>query len=157
MLHSASIVNKNKAYVFCGPSHAGKSTVSRFSDCFKLLSDDYIIIKRKDKKFFVYGTSLGGEYFKFGKELKPSNTSSELSKIFFLKKASSHRVEIKNSAEAMSELLKETFFCNDYSKESNSLLIKNFNLLQDLSRRVNCYNLYFGKNSGFWDKINKIK
>jgi len=157
LLHSAAVISKRKAYVFCGPPEAGKSTISSLSYGLTLLNDDYVIIKKINAKFTVFGTILGGEYLKYKKILKPNNAAAKINKIFFIRQASKHRIEKKSQTDAMQELLKEVFYYHDGSKQSNKLIESNFNMVYNLCKGVDLYNLYFQKNSGFWKEIEKLR
>lgn len=157
LFHSAGVLDKNKAYLFCGPQDSGKSTISRLSPHLKLLSDEHVIIQKINNRFRAFGTPLGGEYFKFGKILKPSNTSADIDKIFFIKQAKEHKIAKKKHSEVVFELLNEDFFYLGISKKRSALLKRNFDMIYELSKSISCYDLFFQKNKSFWNEIKQIE
>ncbi|OGF62384.1 MAG: hypothetical protein A2Y62_17195 [Candidatus Fischerbacteria bacterium RBG_13_37_8] len=54
MMHGASIVRDQKAYIFFGPSGAGKTTISRLSEHLKIISDEYSMISKINSSYFVF-------------------------------------------------------------------------------------------------------
>ena len=64
MLHACGIVMGGKGYIFTGPSEAGKTTLARlwaeFSDA-TVLGDECLILRRKEDRFWMYGTPWVGE------------------------------------------------------------------------------------------------
>lgn len=61
-LHAFSGIFKEKGYVFCGYSEAGKTTLAKkwLSHNLEVISDERILIIRKNNKFCVYSTPWPG-------------------------------------------------------------------------------------------------
>lgn len=63
VLHAAGIVRRKCAYIFFGASGSGKTTISRLSSNYTILSDDHVFIKETDP---VRNASLKGKAFSNG-------------------------------------------------------------------------------------------
>lgn len=63
MLHASGVVMPSGAWVFCGQSGAGKTTLAQFFSEAALtrLSDETILIRQTEKGFMAYGTPWLGE------------------------------------------------------------------------------------------------
>jgi hypothetical protein len=93
-------------YLFLGHSGAGKSTTARLwmsEPGVKLLSDDRIIIRKKDGKFWMYGTPWHGDAG------VASPRSAPLSAIFLLEQAPSNQILPLPTAQAAAELFARCF------------------------------------------------
>ena len=105
LVHCAGLRVGEKIYIFAGKSGAGKST---FSECVSerdgvsLISDDRMIIRKVDNKFFAFGTPWPGDagYAK--------NESAELGGIYFLEHAEDNVVTDVAQREAVERLLAVT-------------------------------------------------
>ena len=85
LFHAAGIKFKNKAYLFAGPSRAGKSTLSNLlSGKVNVLSDEKVIV---DRRRYLYGTPWSGDA---GYQ---SIEKGKLKGIFFLKKGRVNKIE----------------------------------------------------------------
>ncbi len=63
MMHGAAVIVDDRAFVFLGPSKAGKST-SVYTAGGQILADDAItVIRANDGSLLVQGTPFGGEHF----------------------------------------------------------------------------------------------
>lgn len=60
LLHASSVVIGKEAYVFPGPSGAGKTTLSRLLGP-DILNDEIVAMARFGKKMYVWGTPFWGE------------------------------------------------------------------------------------------------
>jgi hypothetical protein len=64
MMHACGVVHNGSGYIFAGPPEAGKTTIARlwskFSDA-TVLGDECLILRKKDERFWVYGTPWVGE------------------------------------------------------------------------------------------------
>ena len=82
IVHSCGINYRGKGILFVGESGAGKSTLTRIwnkEDGVEILSDDRIIIRKIDDRYWMYGTPWHGDaHF-------ASPAKVKLEKVFFIK------------------------------------------------------------------------
>ncbi len=97
---------EGKGYLFVGHSEAGKTTSARLwqrqSDAL-LLSDDRVIVREVDGKFWMYGTPWHGE------EEISSPRKVELTHIFFLRHGEQNELAPLGRAGAAAELFSRSF------------------------------------------------
>jgi hypothetical protein len=102
LIHAAGWKVNGKGFIFPGRSGAGKSTLSRLFSCRERwlgLSDDRVLIRKREKDIHCYGTPWPGEG---GYAM---NEGSELSGIFFLCHAVENRIKALTIGEALKRLL----------------------------------------------------
>lgn len=104
ILHAAGAILNNTAWVFPGPSGAGKTTLSALlhAESVPMLSDDRIIIRRVGSRFFAYGSPWPGEG---GYAL---NQGLPLGGICFLEKAAQNTLAPLSLKNALNRLLPVT-------------------------------------------------
>lgn len=145
-LHGSSVSYKDKAFIFEGVSGAGKSTTAALlNGLCTMLSDDSLIIRKKEGKFYAYQNLIHEKnwYFKRG----PSAYS--IDKVFFVKKAKTCGLkEIYNK-----EVVLNIFFKQIIGKEEN--LIKQFSAITEFVNENKFYYLYVKKDSGVFKKYFK--
>lgn len=84
ILHSSSILYKNKAILFLGHEGAGKSTIIRLlKDVYRPLSDDTSLIKKVDGAYWVYQWPIVEKQW----WVKKKNEAYLLEKFFFIKQS----------------------------------------------------------------------
>lgn len=146
LLHSCGVVKNGKATLLFGSSGDGKTTISDFSKRkgAKILSDDLnIVIKEKDR-FFAYSTPFYG----FMAQGEKDRGKYEIERVVRLRKSIETRLEKVSKAMAVALIMAHCHFVSD--------LERNYRLkdvVLDLLRCVDCYELYFEKNDSFWDLI----
>ncbi len=121
IIHASSCLIQSKAYLFMGPSGAGKSTSSKiFSESFTVLADDMIILKKEGHNFYLYQTP----FFEKNNISSKKSTRFPVGKIFFLKKASTHKiVAILNKDQVLKKLIPQLFSeFKDSSSQMKSLM-----------------------------------
>jgi hypothetical protein len=105
MIHACGIVLDGKGYLFAGPSNAGKTTLSRLwaqaTDA-TILGDECLILRKRDGKFWIYGTPWVGEAGLYS----PSGASVE--KVFFLHHARKDLVTALPPEQAAEQLLAQS-------------------------------------------------
>jgi|GEM_PF-2015352 len=104
LLHGSSYIKNNGAYVFCGPSGVGKSTVINRVDPNQVLSGDTAVIKKIGKKFYVYSSPFDGN-----KHSILQYRRQELKKIFFLHQAKKNKFVELDKNKALPEVIKNDF------------------------------------------------
>jgi hypothetical protein len=62
LLHASSVLRRGRAFLFPGPSGAGKTAISRLAAGGGVLSDEVSAVRRVGSTFFCYSTPFFGEY-----------------------------------------------------------------------------------------------
>ena len=145
LVHAASAIRGEKAFLFAGVSGAGKTTICRLapSDS-KLLSDEISYVRREGSLYLACGTPFAGELGRVGE-----NQSAPLSELFLLEKGFENRIESLNPTEAVQGLLRNIlFFAQD------SALVKLvFHSACEFARLVPIHRLVFAPDERVWDLI----
>jgi hypothetical protein len=107
ILHSTGLVSCGKALVFFGVSGTGKSTMARLSAADTVLSDEAVIVHRRDHAWLASGTPFHSELG------AGSNTTAELAALVKLTKAPFNRCHALTERMAVQELLKVAIVLDD--------------------------------------------
>ena len=149
LIHSCGIYNNEKGMLFAGESGAGKSTLSNLWKDKKdvaVLSDDRIIVRRMEGRFWIYGTPWHGDAKVCSPEKAP------LEKIFFLKHAKMNKVERIEGIAAASKLLVRSF-PTFWDKKGMEFTL---GFIDELTREVPCYELSFVPDERVLDLVKSI-
>ncbi len=161
MMHACGVSHNGQGIIFAGTSGAGKSTVadlwktrisrlkSRSMEPPKntiLLSDDRIIIRKIDGRFFVFGTPWHGD----SKVCSPEE--APLDKIFFLQQARENKVKKIDSIKAASRLI-VCSFPPFWDKKGMEFTL---NYCAELAQRIPCYELDFVPDKRVLDLVRSI-
>ncbi len=125
--------------LFAGKSGSGKSTTARLwhkHSKAMVLNDDRIIVRKRNGKFFIYGSPWHGEFSDY---LASRIESAPLEKLFFIHHSSKNGVKWISEKTAFS-LLYPALFPTFWDKEC---LENTVSFCQDLIRSVPCYSLGF--------------
>lgn len=135
-LHGSAVGNKKEAFLFLGKSGAGKSTTAQLlGGLCKVLSDDFLIV-RKNKKGFSYYQSISYEK---NWDFERTNDPYQISKVFFVKKAKEFSLKkIENKDKVLSMIMKQ-FFTYDLKPEAQ------FSLLTEFVNKTEFYYIYVKK------------
>jgi len=135
--HACGILNPSgEAYLFAGQSGAGKTTMARLyqkTNQVKILSDDRIVLRRKNHGIWMYGTPWHGEA-----ELA-SPEKGRLTKIFFLRHGEKNRLVPLGKAEAVSRLF-TSCFPPFYHQQAIEFILAFFD---EVVKTIPCYELTF--------------
>ncbi len=149
IVHAAGMSMHGKGYLFPGRSGAGKSTVSRLllgGDTATMLSDDRIIIRKRDNAFRAFGTPWPGD------ACIAENRSSELGGIFFIHHDTENRIKAMPPAEALKKILPVTSIPWYDEKPMSDIL----QFCEDLVYAVPSYELFFRPDSSVSDFMEKF-
>jgi hypothetical protein len=143
LLHAASAVRKGRAFLFFGPSGAGKTTIARLapSDA-TLLTDEISYVRREQAGYFAHGTPFTGELGKSGE-----NISAPIAGLYHLVQASGNKRTVMDPAEAVRALLESVLFF----AEDPELVKLVFQSACDVVTRVPVYKLEFKRDQSVWD------
>jgi hypothetical protein len=146
LLHAAGVVKDGQGYVFFGPSGAGKSTTASLSaDVATILSDDIVIIRKRDDSYHLCGVPFFGELTQF----PPCNMSVPLKGLYRLQQDVWSHVEPLTNVLAVAELGASAPFIVQHSALSSDLLTTCYRLAQSVPVRE----LYFNRTPAFWKII----
>lgn len=149
LVHACGIRIKGRGIIFPGTSGAGKSTLAnlgRGKKDFTILSDDRIIIRKIDGRFWIYGTPWHGDAQVCSPERAP------LERIFFLNQALENRAKGIERIDATSKLM-VCSFPTFWSKEGMEFTL---GFIDELTKEVPCYELGFLPDKSVFDLINSI-
>lgn len=149
ILHSSCIIGKNqKAYVFLGPSGAGKTTTCINAENRKILGDDMNMIVFKDDKIFMQAGSIGGRF----ESQIPFDQLVEVQGFYWLNQSKELRVEQLTSSKSLQSLIASlaNVFWSDQNVSFNQ---KSLEFCNKIVKRSTFYKLSLQKNPLFWDLI----
>jgi hypothetical protein len=141
-VHALGLADRDgSGYLFIGHSGAGKSTTARLwmaESGVHLLSDDRIILRKHDDKFWMYGTPWHGDAG------IASPGRAPLSAVFLLEQAPVNQIAPVSSSKAAAELFAHAFLPH-YLKSSIQFTL---GFLDQLTRSVPCSILRFTPTPG---------
>lgn len=146
LLHASGLVRDERAFLFPGPSGAGKTTIVRHSPGLTLLSDDIVAVRLLSGNGPVkaLGTVFYGEWGKPGEQI-----SAPLQGFYFPVKAKEDRLVPLNAHAVLSRLLP----CVCTFTTWRPRLQRVFELAAELAERVPGYELHFRQGPDFWQVI----
>ena len=148
-IHACGIIDHENGIIFAGKSEAGKSTIANLwkgRGRVTILSDDRIIIRKIDGRFWMYGTPWHGDAKVCSPEKAP------LEKIFVLKHAKKNKVKKMSPIDATSRLI-VCSFPTFWNKKGMDFTL---NFCAELAGQVPCYELGFLPDKGVIDLIKSI-
>jgi len=144
MVHSCGIDDGGHGYLFSGNSGHGKSTMAKlWKDRGVILNDDRIIIRKRDGKFWMYGTPWHGDYTGVSPQGVP------LEKIFFLNRGNVNSIRCSEGAAAVSKLMTRCFPPLWHAEGMSFTL----NFCAQVVSHVPCYELGFVPNKDIMDFV----
>jgi hypothetical protein len=149
LIHACGIRIKDRGIIFPGTSGAGKSTLANLGKSkkdFTILSDDRIIIRKIDGRFWIYGTPWHGDAQVCSPERAP------LERIFFLNHALENWAKGIERIDATSKLMVRSF-PPFWSKEGMEFTL---GFIDELTKEVPCYELGFLPDKSVFDLIKSI-
>jgi hypothetical protein len=136
LLHSSGVIDGGQGILFNGVSGSGKSTMASLweaEDGTTVLSDDRVIVREQDGRFWGYGTPWHGDARILSPEAAP------LERIFVIHHAKENQVAKLKPMEAVSRLLVASF-PPFWDAEGMAFTL---DLLKRLVENVPCYQLGF--------------
>jgi len=144
VVHAASLIRNGGAYLFCGRSGSGKTTIARLSPDATLLSDELSIVSLAEATARCHGTPFWGELARAGED-----RAAPVAGIYFLHHGSRHAVEAIKPRQALERLLPNVLF---FAREAD-LTARVLSIAADLVEAVPCFDLAFRLDPGFWEAI----
>jgi hypothetical protein len=145
LLHAASAICNDRAYLFSGVSGAGKTTLTRLAPSgIRLLTDEISYVRPGAGGYSAYGTPFAAELAKAGE-----NCSAPVAALFFLEKGTSNRIDEISPADAIRRLMRNILFFAD----DRGLVEKLLATACDFVAGVPIRRLTFYPDVGVWDTI----
>ena len=136
LVHACAVKDGDRGLLFAGTSGAGKSTTAELWNSqgnAAILSDDRVIIRKHEGKFWIYGTPWHGS----GRFASPD--SVPLTRIYFLKQAPENQLLASKPVDAHTKMLVRSF--PTYWNSAGMDFTLGF--LDELVQDVPCYELGF--------------
>lgn len=148
LFHSSCVVDeRNGAYLFFGPSGAGKTTLSQLCQGGNVLGDDMNLLKIENKKVLVEPALVGQRYY------SPKNFAKtfEIKAAFWLTQFG--RIEISSLQEGSLNKLLSSFVGLFWDQLSTEDYQKVFNLAHTFSKKLRLMELKFNPTQEVWDHV----
>ena len=147
LLHASGVIDKEKAYVFCGPSESGKTTIAELANGRDVLSDETIAVSKRNDSCYAYATPF------FGKLRKQEiNTNAEIKSLFFIHKSNTFYHKTLNRKEAVMRIFPEIILRAINTQTTGQLL----DIIGEFCKSIPCYDLYFKPETSIWEYIDGI-
>jgi hypothetical protein len=145
LLHAASAIRNDKAFLFAGVSEAGKTTISRLAPPdLTLLTDEISYVRPQGEGYAAFGTPFTGELSKLGE-----NVSAPIAALYLLAKGSENRIDPMSAGEAARSLLANVLFF----AEDEELVQSVFQTAFEFVRQVPVSRLTFFPDARVWELI----
>jgi hypothetical protein len=143
LLHAASAIRNQKAFMFAGVSGAGKTTIARLAPPdTTLLTDEISYIRKDGRRYVAFGTPFTGELDKLGQ-----NVCAPIAALYLLEKGPQNHVAPVPSAEAIRALLSNVLFF----AEDQELVRSVFRSACEFVGQVPVYGLTFLPDPRVWE------
>lgn len=144
IIHAAGVIFKNNAYIFVGPSGSGKTTITKIlkKRGINIISDEKIVISRKNDSFFAFGFPWGND----------KNRCAPVKNILFLKKSDKINFRRLSHTSAIAEIFPQITLKILDEKIAKNIL----DTLSLLFKKVPGFKMKFLKNDSFWDKLENL-
>ncbi|MBN2804565.1 MAG: hypothetical protein JXR91_15840 [Deltaproteobacteria bacterium] len=137
LVHGLAVLKDGLVNIFAGKSGAGKSTlggVFHNENIGHILSDDRVIIRKKEDGYYAYGTPWHGEA-RFA-----SNQYGKLDNIYFLNQAKLCSITDMSGGKAAASLFATTFIAG-WPRDTGMQFVLNF--CSDLTEQISIHRLNF--------------
>ena len=141
MLHAASLVRDERAYVFCGPSGSGKTTAARLSTDATLLSDELSILRIVNRRALCFGTPFRGELAMAG-----ADRGAPVAGIYFLHHGPRHIATALPPRAAMTRVLRNVLWFVAEPEVTSAI----FRVAASIIDTIPSFELSFRPDPGFW-------
>ena len=150
LLHACAVSDSGCGFVFAGTSGSGKSTVAdlwKDQEGVTILSDDRVIVREEEGRFWAYGTPWHGDVNLCSPERAP------VDRIFVLRHGGENSAVPLEASTALTSLLVRSF-PTYWNPEGMGFILE---FLGRMSRAVPCYDLGFVPDRSVIDFVRTIQ
>ncbi len=150
MVHALGIDDGGQGRVFVGPSGSGKSTLARFwrrRKGVRILNDEHLILRRRGKRFYAYGTPWPGM------AARVSQDPVQIQQIFFIEHHSEHRLFSESEGILVSRLFSQLFL----PRWNERIIELGAAVCEELVQKVQCQRLGFAKHPNVIDYVRQVQ
>jgi len=145
LLHAASAIRGDRAFLFSGKSGAGKTTISSLAPPdVHLLTDEVSYVRNVSGRWTAFGTPFAGELARPGE-----NRSARVEALYLLRHGSENRTELLSAASAARSILRNVLF---FADDAN-LTRRVFDTICAFVEAVPVLELSFLPDAGVWELI----
>jgi hypothetical protein len=145
LLHAASVIRNGRAFLFAGPSGAGKTTIAGLTPAdATLLTDEISYVRKQAEGYLAFGTPFAGELAKSGE-----NVSAPIAGLYLLAQGPANRVEPMRAPDAVRAVLANVLFF----AEDPELIRSVFRSVCHLVGCVPIYRLTFVPDFRVWENF----
>jgi len=149
MLHASGVIQNHAAWVFCGPSDAGKTTIARLAGARPVLNDETVAIVKRGRGYVACATPFFGEG---GPVMAEVQARAPLKGMFFLQQAERFAHQRLAASQAAGRAFSQVFL----PKRDPTVVAGILETLADFVRRVPCYDLFFQPHPDLWEYLDGI-
>lgn len=150
LLHASGVIHHRRAWVFCGPSESGKTTIARLAMEQPVLSDETVAIRKRVLSYAAFATPFFGEG---GPTMGEVNTHSGLRGLCFLHKAGQFSHRRLAAREAVERAFPQVLLPKTDPAVVSGLLGN----LADFAQKIPCYDLFFLPRPDLWEYLDGIQ
>jgi hypothetical protein len=145
LVHAASAIRNERAYLFAGVSGAGKTTMARLAppDA-TVLTDEISYVRRIGRNYKAYGTPFAGELARVG-----ANTSAPLETLYLLVQGPENRISPVPKMDAARALMRHVLFF----AEEKEMVARVFDSVLEFVSHIEVAQLVFTPDARAWELI----
>jgi hypothetical protein len=145
LVHAASAIRNERAYLFAGVSGAGKTTMARLAppDA-TVLTDEISYVRRIGRNYKAYGTPFAGELARVG-----ANTSAPLESLYLLVQGPENRIRPVPKIDAARALMRHVLFF----AEEKEMVARVFDSVLEFVSHIEVAQLVFTPDARAWELI----
>ena len=144
LVHAASAIRNERAYLFAGVSGAGKTTMARLAPPDATVLTDEISFVRRHRHYNAYGTPFAGELARVG-----ANTSAPLETLYLLVQGPENRISPVPKIHAARALMRHVLFF----AEEKEMVARVFDSVLEFVSHIEVAQLVFTPGARAWELI----